>query len=722
MTTRLSRNLFNQPVGHLWRAALLGGIGLTVILAVVNLGASWPGFGPASVPTLTLPDFVRWGLVPALIGLFALGIAAVAVYLNPQVRSVKLYALFTLATACYLLSQPDFIAGPLAVPNFMVMGLGNTLMPPLLLHFLLYFPHKHKVIRTWPFLLPLIYLPVLPILSNVPALLENPAQMRLVGSLLNAYMMTYTLVGLGLVLHAMRVGNSRTRVRALVLFVGLILPLSLLGVYAGMGLSPLEIYSGSFYLASARYLWWGVSISIGFAILRFNTSGPLWNTRRRLLYTGIIGGILAICLLLLGLASPSPLGSERLGAAEVRLMLGAIIVFYGGKFGWRTASRWWAERHLRYSLDDFKVNVRILSQELLRVRTRRELEALVSWNLATDFNLQSAEISSRNIASSPYALSLPLKLYNISLGTLFLGPKTNGDVFSEAEQAVFAEAQQQIALALLSIELDEAIQVMAELTRLKGKFLANVTHELRTPLNGIINYIGFVLDEADTLNEEQILYLDQALHGAEKLLDLINNILDMSKIEAGQMRLLKRPVDITEIVSELVPVVDSLVGPKPITLITEVSPVLPMLTADRIRLRQIMFNLLSNAARFTDAGQIHLLIYPENGSVIIKVSDTGQGIEESIMPVIFDQFITKELIDTGQASGSGLGLPITKSLVELHDGYIEVISRVNEGSIFTVSIPVQNGNGSASVPANGSLTTELEREFSSAVSSSQAYY
>jgi len=317
---------------------------------------------------------------------------------------------------------------------------------------------------------------------------------------------------------------------------------------------------------------------------------------------------------------------------------------------------------------------------------------LVSWNLATDFNLQAAEISTRGVANIPYALRLPLEVNNVNLGTLFLGPKLNGDTFSKQEQTIFVEAQQQIALVLLSLELDEAIQVTEELTRLKSKFLANVTHELRTPLNGIINYIGFVLDDADQLNEEQTIYLKQALEAAERLLELINNILDMSKIEAGQMTLLKGQVNLNTLVTEMLPVVSELIGNKSVNFIADVAPTLPIIHADRLRLRQIILNMLSNAIKFTQDGSIKFAVYPENGDVVIKVADTGLGITDEILPTIFQQFTTDNLIDKTENLGPGLGMPITKSLVELHQGVIDVKSQINVGTTVTISLPVVQGN------------------------------
>ena len=251
------------------------------------------------------------------------------------------------------------------------------------------------------------------------------------------------------------------------------------------------------------------------------------------------------------------------------------------------------------------------------------------------------------------------------------------------------EVQKQLSLALWSLELDEAIQQTEELTRLKSKFLTNVTHELRTPLNGIINYIGFVLDDSSTLSSEQIEYLSQALQAAEKLERTINNILDMSKLEVGQMSLYLGQTDLAEIVSETKPLIEEMIREKPVRYVTDISPGLPKFLGDRLRLRQIILNLLSNAAKFTEAGTIYLQAYPKNGQVVISVADTGIGIDEAMLPVIFEQFVSSGLTDAKRNVGPGLSMPITKSLVELHGGQVEVDSQPGQGTTFTITIPLK---------------------------------
>ena len=205
-------------------------------------------------------------------------------------------------------------------------------------------------------------------------------------------------------------------------------------------------------------------------MIRYDLFGIRRVSHKQILFSTTVAGLLAVALLLFGTASSTPVGFSRLTLVDYEAVIGTIIAFFVFRFLGRRTHRWWISRRPHYRLEDFRTNVRILSRELLKVKSRRELDILVSWNLATDFNLQAAELSTRSVANIPYALRLPLEVNNVILGTLFLGPKLNGDTFSKQEQAIFVEAQQQIALVLLSLELDEAIQVMEELTRLKSKF------------------------------------------------------------------------------------------------------------------------------------------------------------------------------------------------------------------------------------------------------------
>ena len=191
------------------------------------------------------------------------------------------------------------------------------------------------------------------------------------------------------------------------------------------------------------------------------------------------------------------------------------------------------------------------------------------------------------------------------------------------------------------------------------------------------------------LNREQINHLEQALNSGEKLLEIINNILDMSKIEVGQMVIHPQSTNVADVVGEASHLIEHMVANKPIEFITDISPDLPNVYSDKLRRRQIIYNMLSNAAKFTRAGTIRLSAYPDNGNVIIQVADTGVGINQQRLPTIFEQFVSTGLSDAGHQHGPGLSMPITKSLVELHGGHVDVESRPGQGTTFTVILPLQ---------------------------------
>ncbi len=639
--------------------------------------------------TFSLGNFAQWLLIPGFLGLIHLGFITILSYTIPQTPAIKLYGILTILLSFAFISFPELTQGTQFYLTLYTSSVGAILMPPVLLHFLLFYPYPRIVLRDWPWLLPLIYLPVLPGLIQIANLLESPEILRNSDEILDLYTAIYGLAGLGLIFQALWKGNFPKRKRATVLLAGFIIPTSffVLQILKAFGLS--SVLLTPVYQLADRYVLWSIAVAAAFSIIRYDVFGASRVSHKHILFIATLSGLLGLSLLLFGFASPLPIGFNRLGQIDYLYIILTIAIFYLCRYLVQRLIRWWSTRYSVYRLEDFRTNTRILSHELLKISTRRDLEELISWNLATDFGLQSAEISTRNTPNMPYSMELPLAIQNTSLGTLYLGPKINGEVFSEQEKAIFESALQQIALTLLSVELDDAIQVTEQLTRLKSKFLANVTHELRTPLNGIINYIGFTLDDAQTLNDEQMMYLKQAFDGAEKLLDLINNILDMSKIEAGQMQLMSHPVDLRQMIFDLTPIIHDLIGEKRVQFITEVSPTLPIFQADQHRIRQILLNVLSNAIKFTLKGWVELTASQRNGDVIIKIADTGPGIDQNTLPTIFEQFATNNLTDQIKTTGPGLGLPITKSLVEMHRGEILVDSQPNVGTTFTITLPLE---------------------------------
>lgn len=638
---------------------------------------------PLSV--FTAQDFIQWVAAPIFVALVALITAGVVIYFQSPLLTVKLFGLFTLAMVFFIASLPDFVMGQLFPLNFISAIAGGVFMPPLLLHFLFLCPARRKILERWPFLLPLIYLPVLPALIYVPTLIEHPETLYTFNRFIVIYLAIYMAIGLLLLLEtAVRTDNPLTRKQAVSLLLGFALPASLVILKAVL-IQPKHL---PIYQILDRYAFIAIPLAVAFTVIRYDMFEIDRASRWYVSYLETLGILAAGYILFVLAINPVAIDFSWISWQDLRVIGYAIAGFFIVRPLYRSGLRWFEVR-FRGSVEDFRIGLRIFSHDLLKVKSRRDLEALVSWDIPTDFRLKSAELAPDHRPNSPYALRLPLSVSNISLGTLFLGAKIDGTSFTRQEEAIFNELQKQVSLALWSLELDKAIHAIEALTRLKSKFLANVTHELRTPLNGIINYIGFVLDgDVGPLNEEQVAHLNRALQNAEKLLEIINNILDMSKIEAGQMTFHIRPVDLGQVVANLIPVVEEIIGPKPVTLVTEISPALPTLHSDRLRLRQIMLNLLSNAAKFTQAGTIRLNIYPEDGYVVIQVSDTGPGIDEARLPTLFQQFASASLTDIGSNFGPGLGLSITKSLVELQGGRIEVESHKGRGTIFTVALPM----------------------------------
>ncbi len=240
--------------------------------------------------------------------------------------------------------------------------------------------------------------------------------------------------------------------------------------------------------------------------------------------------------------------------------------------------------------------------------------------------------------------------------------------------------------------LQEATQKALAASRAKSEFLANVSHELRTPLNGVMGLMEIVLD--DDLAADQRVHLETAQGCARTLLALLNDILDLSKIEAGRLELEKIPFDLRTTAQEAIQSLAPKANEKGITLGRHFDPHLPLqVVGDPLRLRQVMFNLLGNAVKFTDHGSVDLRVEVRRtlgvGSpeVVIEVRDTGAGIPKEKLPVIFDEFTQADGSISRKYGGTGLGLAITRRLVEMHGGQIAVESEVGRGSTFRVTMP-----------------------------------
>lgn len=242
----------------------------------------------------------------------------------------------------------------------------------------------------------------------------------------------------------------------------------------------------------------------------------------------------------------------------------------------------------------------------------------------------------------------------------------------------------------LFAEIQTANEQLRELDRLKTRFLANMSHELRTPLNSIIGFSGIILKGIDgPITPDQKQDLTAINKSGQHLLMLINEILDMGKIEAGKMTLLIERIDVREVADNVLATIRGLVDEKPVTLHWDIEPDLPLIDADQIRVRQIMLNLLSNAVKYTYEGSITCKISHENEHIHITVADTGIGIAEQDFSKLFRAFEQVDDSSTRSIQGTGLGLPITQSLVQMHQGEIWLESEIGKGTTFYVRLPIR---------------------------------
>ncbi|HEY7334617.1 MAG TPA: ATP-binding protein [Bryobacteraceae bacterium] len=265
----------------------------------------------------------------------------------------------------------------------------------------------------------------------------------------------------------------------------------------------------------------------------------------------------------------------------------------------------------------------------------------------------------------------------------------------EAEEKLRALQQTYIReLTATNRELELRNRQIERADRLKSEFLASMSHELRTPLHTVIGFSELLAEELEgPLNDKQKRFVDHIHRDANHLLELINDILDLSKIEAGRLELRPEAFDLSAAVEESLASFRALSEAKSIAISTEL-PSDVTIEADRLRFKQIVVNLLSNAVKFTpEGGRIRIDARADNGAAVVSVADTGIGIPKEARTAIFDKFYQIGETTKGVREGTGLGLAITKRLVEEHGGTIELESEPGKGSRFTFTVPLCRDGG-----------------------------
>jgi PAS domain S-box-containing protein len=330
----------------------------------------------------------------------------------------------------------------------------------------------------------------------------------------------------------------------------------------------------------------------------------------------------------------------------------------------------------------------VMSDLLLRAEQRRvEKVELQDPDTATEFPVEVVSSKILNSRGEPSAIVSVIH---------DLTQVVENERLARELRELNEELEDRIRLATLELEernrrLEWQSRELEKASRLKSEFLASMSHELRTPINAVLGYTSLMREEIyGELTDKQRNALDKINTASQHLLDLINDILDLSKIEAGKMPVYLEEVPLKQVLGELAESVDPLVREKRLRFELDVDETVPPLLTDRTKLKQILLNLLSNAVKFTAVGTVSLRgEWAAEDRVQVTVADTGIGIKEEDLQQIFEDFRQVDQSPTREYGGTGLGLSITRKLISLLDGTIEVESRYGEGSRFSIQLPLR---------------------------------
>jgi len=475
---------------------------------------------------------------------------------------------------------------------------------------------------------------------------------------------------------------------------GIAIPLGLASVILLQARRRLNWLLCAFMFTTA---WWNVGTIMLRLTLLPGMGDP--DTWLRLSFAGLF----AMPLMLYGISlEGGELISPTFKRATIALGLLGLVVAWAGIVG----ETYWSELHVASDgsiVSHYKVGVWLFILLIYCLAYFALAEGVLLWPLYKARQRGSMERSKLLFALGG-ALAV---LGGVLTGLPIIGRYPLNSILMIGASLVYAylilEEQLLNPLRELNRELAAANEKLKEADRLKNEFVATISHELRTPLNSIIGFTKLILNEIDgPLNDLQRTDLTAIYTSSQHLLSLVNNVLDFSKIAAGRMELHKEMLDFREIVVGVMSTTLALVGDKDIELIEEVEEGLPTVYADRVRIRQVILNLMSNAVKFTEEGSITLRakrITEEaklDGQrrtmpfILCSVTDTGIGVAHKDIPIVFEEFRQLDGSTSRQAEGTGLGLPISKRLVEMHGGRLWVESKVGVGSTFSFTLPASS--------------------------------
>ncbi|MEW5938875.1 MAG: GAF domain-containing protein, partial [Chloroflexota bacterium] len=299
-------------------------------------------------------------------------------------------------------------------------------------------------------------------------------------------------------------------------------------------------------------------------------------------------------------------------------------------------------------------------------------------------------------------LGVPIFIGGAVIGVLSVQNEKQENAYAENDLRLLGAIAANVGVAIqnarLFQEAEEARRAAEEANQAKSAFLANMSHELRTPLNAIIGFTRIVRRKSEgALPEKQLDNLDKVLSSGEHLLNLINTVLDIAKIEAGRMEVQTSNFSLEALGEQCLQTAQPLIHPG-VRLEKDFEPGPTLVYSDQDKIKQIVLNLLGNAAKFTHTGRVRLVIRREGSRVSIAVSDTGIGINKEALERIFEEFQQADTSATRKYGGTGLGLSISRSLARLLGGELTAVSEPGRGATFTLVLPVHYGDASASLP------------------------
>lgn len=338
-------------------------------------------------------------------------------------------------------------------------------------------------------------------------------------------------------------------------------------------------------------------------------------------------------------------------------------------------------------------NIPLDAEKSLVARAARERQAVI----VNDVRSDPGFLANPDLPDTRAEMAVPMVVGDQVLGVFDVQSDQVGG-FSTEDASIYTTLASQVAIALQNARLyaEQAATVtqLRELDRLKTSFLANMSHELRTPLNSILGFSDVIIEGLDgPLTDAMTNDLKLIQKNGQHLLHLINDVLDMAKIEAGRMNLSPERFNIDEVVDEVINITSTMAGEKNLDIIPDMENGERIeIYADRTRIRQVMLNIVNNAIKFTNEGKVTIHAgRQDSGTVLIAVKDTGIGIPPDQLETVFQEFAQVDDSTTRKVGGTGLGLPISRRLVEMHGGrlWAESAGVPGEGSIFYIELPVE---------------------------------